>query len=175
MKLSDAELINWSYVTDESCKIKTKLTSVFTMYCNKRQFALDIRDVLVFKFGHMGSNFLGVFTPKCQLLRTLVYIGWFVLVAVKQLWWLIARDQRNFQKNDDAMKEILMFEKNLLYTAMAAGGSLSHSLPVKPEELELRSYQQELAEKAMSGKNCLIVAPTGSGKTHVALAIAKVW
>jgi len=72
------------------------------------------------------------------------------------------------------MKEILMFEKNLLYTAMAAGGSLSHSLPVKPEELELRSYQQELAEKAMSGKNCLIVAPTGSGKTHVALAIAKV-
>jgi len=52
--------------------------------------------------------------------------------------------------------------------------SSGHSLPVQPEELQLRSYQQELAEKAMNGKNCLIVAPTGSGKTHVALAIAKV-
>jgi len=50
----------------------------------------------------------------------------------------------------------------------------SRSQPVPPEELELRSYQLELAEKAMNGKNCVIVAPTGSGKTHVALAIAKV-
>jgi len=48
------------------------------------------------------------------------------------------------------------------------------NLPIEPEELHLRSYQQELAEKAMARKNCLIVAPTGSGKTHVALAIAKV-
>jgi len=65
----------------------------------------------------------------------------------------------------------------LLCTALAvatAGGNLSHSQPVQPKDLHLRSYQQELAEKAMNGKNCLIVAPTGSGKTHVALAIAKV-
>ena len=52
---------------------------------------------------------------------------------------------------------------------------MSKLLPVTPEALELRPYQQELAEKAVNGKNCLIVAPTGSGKTHVALAIAKVW
>lgn len=58
---------------------------------------------------------------------------------------------------------------------MAAREHLSHSQPDKPEDLKLRSYQQELAEKAMNGKNCVIVAPTGSGKTHVALAIVKVW
>jgi len=50
----------------------------------------------------------------------------------------------------------------------------SHSQPVPPEDLHLRSYQLELAQKAMNGKNCVIVAPTGSGKTHIALAIAKV-
>ena len=50
----------------------------------------------------------------------------------------------------------------------------SQSQYVPPEELQLRSYQQELTQKAMNGKNCVIVAPTGSGKTHVALAIAKV-
>lgn len=46
--------------------------------------------------------------------------------------------------------------------------------PVEAMELMLRSYQTELAQKAMEGKNCLVVAPTGSGKTHVALAIVKV-
>jgi len=55
-----------------------------------------------------------------------------------------------------------------------AGASLRRSPHVQPEELQLRSYQWELAEKAMNGKNCVIVAPTGSGKTHVALGIAKV-
>lgn len=43
-----------------------------------------------------------------------------------------------------------------------------------PELLTLRSYQKELAAPGLQGKNCIIVAPTGSGKTHVALKIMQV-
>jgi superfamily II DNA or RNA helicase len=42
------------------------------------------------------------------------------------------------------------------------------------EALNLRSYQKELAAPGLQGKNCIIVAPTGSGKTHVALKIMQV-
>ena len=41
------------------------------------------------------------------------------------------------------------------------------------EPLVLRGYQKELMQKAVDGKNCLIIAPTGSGKTHVAIAITQ--
>lgn len=47
-------------------------------------------------------------------------------------------------------------------------------LSVPKEKLELRSYQMELARPSLEGKNSVIVAPTGSGKTHVALYIIKV-
>ena len=40
--------------------------------------------------------------------------------------------------------------------------------------LQLQDYQLELAQDALKGRNSLIVAPTGSGKTIVAVHIAKV-
>lgn len=45
---------------------------------------------------------------------------------------------------------------------------------VEPKKFELRPYQQELAERALRGDNCVIIAPTGSGKTHVAIRIIQV-
>ncbi|XP_006867053.1 PREDICTED: interferon-induced helicase C domain-containing protein 1 [Chrysochloris asiatica] len=40
-------------------------------------------------------------------------------------------------------------------------------------ELHLRSYQMEVAKPALEGKNIIICLPTGSGKTRVAVYIAK--
>ncbi|XP_038607337.1 interferon-induced helicase C domain-containing protein 1 isoform X2 [Tachyglossus aculeatus] len=40
-------------------------------------------------------------------------------------------------------------------------------------ELTLRSYQMEVAKLALEGKNIIICLPTGSGKTRVAVYIAK--
>ncbi|CAG2229008.1 IFIH1 [Mytilus edulis] len=41
------------------------------------------------------------------------------------------------------------------------------------KEIKLREYQLELAEKALNGKNTVICADTGSGKTWVALHIVQ--
>ncbi|XP_069140707.1 ATP-dependent RNA helicase DHX58-like [Argopecten irradians] len=44
---------------------------------------------------------------------------------------------------------------------------------IQRETLNLRDYQMELADSGLKGHNCIIVAPTGSGKTHVALKIIE--
>ena len=54
------------------------------------------------------------------------------------------------------------------------GGEDSDDDMTPKDPLMMRDYQMELAENGLNGHNCVIVAPTGSGKTHVALKIVKV-
>ena len=43
--------------------------------------------------------------------------------------------------------------------------------PDRQRVLELRSYQQDVVEKSLRGENDIIILPTGTGKTFVAIRI----
>ena len=60
------------------------------------------------------------------------------------------------------------------YSALRAGIKSSTSAVRRKRNITLWKYQEELAKPGIAGKNCIICAPTGSGKTMTAGHVCRV-
>lgn len=72
-----------------------------------------------------------------------------------------------------ASLDISYVEEEIAREASYEDEGLSSTDEKPGETFKIRNYQKELAQHALTGGNCIIVAPTGSGKTHVAIYIIK--
>ncbi|XP_028414975.1 probable ATP-dependent RNA helicase DDX58 [Dendronephthya gigantea] len=85
--------------------------------------------------------------------------------------------QNNCFKDEDIQFDIVVDEEDFtkVYNTLKDPKEYGEILVdgMEKQELKLREYQLELAKPALEGRNSIICAPTGSGKTFVAMEVIK--
>ncbi|KAI5096188.1 putative ATP-dependent RNA helicase DDX58, partial [Silurus meridionalis] len=78
-----------------------------------------------------------------------------------------------FEYREDGESDDLMSNSELSETEQSVKGAEGGMASDSERHMELREYQKELATAACDGLNTIVCAPTGCGKTIVALAICE--